>query len=142
MLFRESKTGDIDRLPPHTATMPIYSLWPGYLDRDSNHLASWCRHPAIALEVAHTSGHADPNSLVRLARALNPRIVVPIHTKRRRSWTRLFAMFAFFAIEPGWRFSSDPGGYSARTFDRVLVFSGQWELERFSNQFGGPRPRL
>jgi ribonuclease J len=81
MLFRESMTGDIDRLPPHTATMLIYSLWPGYLDRDSNHLASWCRQQAIALEVSHTSGHADPNSLVRLARALNPRMVVPIHTQ-------------------------------------------------------------
>jgi ribonuclease J len=81
MLFRESMTGDIDRLPPHTVTTLIYSLWPGYLDRDSNHLASWCRQQAIALEVAHTSGHADPNSLVRLAQALNPRMVVPIHTQ-------------------------------------------------------------
>jgi ribonuclease J len=81
MLFRESMTPDVDRLPPRTASTLIYSLWPGYLDRDNGRLASWCRQQAIALEIAHTSGHADPNSLVRLAQALNPRMIVPIHTE-------------------------------------------------------------
>lgn len=81
MLFRESMTPDLDRLPPHTASTLINSLWPGYLDRDSNQLASWCHRHEIALKIAHTSGHADPNSLARLAHALNPRMVVPIHTQ-------------------------------------------------------------
>jgi ribonuclease J len=81
MLFRESMTRDVDRLPPHNVSTLIYSMWPGYLDRDRNHLASWRRRHEIALKIAHTSGHADPNSLTRLAQALNPRIIVPIHTK-------------------------------------------------------------
>ena len=72
---------DIDRFPPHTATTLIYSLWPGYLDRDNGRLASWCRQNSIALEIAHTSGHADKTSLVRLAQTLRPRLVVPIHTE-------------------------------------------------------------
>lgn len=80
MLFRESMTRDIERLPPHTVSNLIYSLWPGYLERNSSRLAAWCRERDIALEIAHTSGHADPKTLVRLAQALKPRIIVPIHT--------------------------------------------------------------
>ncbi len=81
MLFRSSMTRDIDRFSPHTATTLVYSLWPGYLDRDNDRLTSWCRRYEISLEIAHTSGHADQESLIRLARAVNPRIVVPIHTE-------------------------------------------------------------
>ncbi|MFZ5681309.1 MAG: MBL fold metallo-hydrolase [Bradyrhizobiaceae bacterium] len=81
MLFRDSMTRDIDRLPPRITTVLIYSMWPGYLDRDRSQLASWCQKQAVALEIAHTSGHAEPDSLARLAEALNPRMVVPIHTE-------------------------------------------------------------
>jgi ribonuclease J len=84
MLFRDSMMPDIDRLPPNTAATLIYSLWPGYLDQDRSRLASWCQKRAIALKTAHTSGHADPNSLVRLAKALSPRMVIPIHTEAPR----------------------------------------------------------
>jgi ribonuclease J len=77
-------TRDIDRLPAHTATTLIYSLWPGYLDRDSSRLASRCQRHGIALKIAHTSGHADPNSLVRLAQALDPRMIIPMHTEAPR----------------------------------------------------------
>jgi ribonuclease J len=84
MVFRGSMTRDIDRLPAHTATTLIYSLWPGYLDRDSSRLASWCQRHGIALKIAHTSGHADPNSLVRLAQVLDPRMIIPMHTEAPR----------------------------------------------------------
>ena len=81
MLFRESMMPDINRLPPHTATTLIYSLWPGYLDSNHSRLESWCNKRAILLATTHTSGHADPRSLVRLAKALDARMVVPIHTE-------------------------------------------------------------
>ncbi|MBI3699665.1 MAG: MBL fold metallo-hydrolase [Afipia sp.] len=80
MLFRDSMIHDIDQLPQRTATTLIYSMWPGYLDRENSRLSSWCQKQEIALEIAHTSGHADPASLVRLAQALNPNMVIPIHT--------------------------------------------------------------
>ena len=69
---------------PYPVTTLIYSLWTGYLDRDRSQLASWCQKRAILLKMAHTSGHADPSSLVRLAKALNPRVVIPIHTEAPR----------------------------------------------------------
>ena len=72
---------DIDRLPPNTATTLIYSLWPGYLNQDRGRLASCCQKRAILLKTAHASGHADPSNLIRLAKALDPRMVIPIHTE-------------------------------------------------------------
>jgi ribonuclease J len=80
MLFRESMMRDIERLPPHTASTLLYSLWPGYLQRGNSRLEGWCREQEIAFEIVHTSGHADPRTLARLAQALNARMVVPIHT--------------------------------------------------------------
>jgi ribonuclease J len=71
---------DIERLPTGTASTLLYSLWPGYLDRDDGQLQSWCQARGIAFEIAHTSGHADPDTLVRFAKALHARMIVPIHT--------------------------------------------------------------
>jgi ribonuclease J len=80
MLFRTSMMSEVERLPLGKAVV-IYSLWPGYLAQDDGRFASWCRHHDAALEIVHTSGHADQESLIRLARAINSGIVVPIHTK-------------------------------------------------------------
>ena len=38
MLFRASMMRDIERLPTGTASTLLYSLWPGYLDRDDGQL--------------------------------------------------------------------------------------------------------
>jgi ribonuclease J len=81
MLFRESMLADVARMPTLRGTTLIYSLWPGYLDRPRNQLRAWCEDNHIDLEICHTSGHADPKTLVRIAEALKPRIVVPIHTE-------------------------------------------------------------
>jgi ribonuclease J len=77
MLFRESMMADLDRIEPSNATL-LYSLWPGYLEK--NNLRAWCTERQIDLQVHHTSGHADRETLLRLAQALKPRQVVPIHT--------------------------------------------------------------
>src|SRR5262249_29212902 len=54
MMFRASMMRDIFRLPPHVVSTLVYSLWPGYPDRDDGQLRSWCRQRGIALEIAHT----------------------------------------------------------------------------------------
>jgi ribonuclease J len=80
LLFRESMTADIVPLGDLAATSLIYSLWPGYLDRPDNRLRNWCTEHEIELKLFHTSGHADPQTLVRYASALKPRVIIPIHT--------------------------------------------------------------
>ena len=89
MLFRESMTRDIERLGPRTASTLIYSMWPGYLKRETSTLMAWCQRHGIAVEPAHTSGHADAVTLARLARAINATAVMPVHTEAPRSMSSL-----------------------------------------------------
>ena len=57
----------------------IYSMWPGYLDRDSYYYDFCSKYQAELLKV-HVSGHAYFDDLQNLARALNPKTLVPVHT--------------------------------------------------------------
>ena len=59
----------------------IWSLWPGYLDMPSGAgTRAFCQRYGIPIIVHHTSGHAGIADLQRLAEALKPGRVVPIHT--------------------------------------------------------------
>jgi ribonuclease J len=58
-----------------------WSLWSGYLNEPSGQLlTAFLDEHCIPLRQRHTSGHASIDDLRRLARALDPRRVVPIHT--------------------------------------------------------------
>jgi ribonuclease J len=60
----------------------VRSLGPGYLDNESGQaLRAFCARNALPLELAHSSGHADVADLARLAQALSPERVIPIHTR-------------------------------------------------------------
>jgi ribonuclease J len=64
-------------------TLGLYSMWTGYLER-----AEWQKTQRVIASTrgefleCHTSGHATVFDLVQLMRELNPRRIVPIHTKR------------------------------------------------------------
>lgn len=65
----------------------IYSQWQGYLDGKhsdyfgSDRMAAFREDPEVNFIYAHTSGHAPVEDLRRLAAALKPKILVPIHTE-------------------------------------------------------------
>jgi ribonuclease J len=75
----------------------IYSQWLGYLDGNhpeysgSDRIAAYQRAPDVNLVYAHTSGHAPVDDLQRLATALNPRKLVPIHTEHGEDFSKIFA---------------------------------------------------
>jgi ribonuclease J len=75
----------------------IYSQWLDYLDGKhadyygSDQIAAYRSDPAINFVFAHTSGHAPVADLQRLAAALNPRKLVPIHTEHGEDFTHIFA---------------------------------------------------
>lgn len=82
------------------ATAPvnvIYSQWLGYLDGDhtgyfgSEETSGFRSDPAVNFVYAHTSGHAPVADLQRLAAALNPRKLVPIHTENGENFSLKFA---------------------------------------------------
>ena len=75
----------------------IYSQWLGYLDGTradyfgSDRISACRSDPAVNFVYAHTSGHAPVADLQRLAAALNPRKLVPIHTEHGEDFSQLFA---------------------------------------------------
>ena len=81
MLFRPAMLRDLDRAECLNAARAIWSQWDGYLKRPTGEalLASLAER-SIPLVHAHTSGHASILDLKRLATAVAPRTLVPIHT--------------------------------------------------------------
>jgi len=74
----------------------IYSQWLGYLDGKhsdyfgSDRIAAYGEDPEVNFVYAHTSGHAPVEDLQRLAAALKPKILVPIHTEYASDFGDLF----------------------------------------------------
>jgi ribonuclease J len=59
----------------------IWSLWSGYLTEPSGlQLQTFLEKHGIPMVELHTSGHASIADLARLAKAINPSRVVPIHS--------------------------------------------------------------
>jgi ribonuclease J len=68
----------LPKLGASSKTKAIYSMWHGYIERTD--LAQFLESHHIELLEIHTSGHAYVEDLKKLAKALAPRLVVPIHT--------------------------------------------------------------
>ncbi|RLC63432.1 MAG: hypothetical protein DRI01_05210 [Chloroflexi bacterium] len=66
----------------------IYSMWHGYLERSN--LRKVLGSHGIELTEIHTSGHAYCEDLQKLARALRPTHVIPIHTFHPERYGELF----------------------------------------------------
>ncbi len=64
-----------------TGGVVVWSLWDGYLAEPSGRrLATTLAAAGVPLIRHHSSGHASPADLQRLVGALNPAVIVPIHT--------------------------------------------------------------
>jgi ribonuclease J len=57
-----------------------FSMWNGYLS-DPNHSAAleWCQGRGSEVAYIHTSGHASPADLRAFTKALQPKVVIPVH---------------------------------------------------------------
>ena len=81
VLFRPSMTRDIEKAECLDGAALVYSLWSGYLeDQRYRPFLKWLQSRGIPLTHCHTSGHAPGADLKRLAEALSPKALVPIHT--------------------------------------------------------------
>ncbi|HUT56592.1 MAG TPA: MBL fold metallo-hydrolase, partial [Phycisphaerae bacterium] len=91
MLFRPSMSKDLEKAECLAGARMVYSLWGGYLkeDRQQRFLA-WLEQHGIPMTHCHTSGHAPVKDLKRLAKALAPRVVVPIHSFRPDLYNEYF----------------------------------------------------
>ncbi len=90
LLFRPSMVRDLEKAECLQDAKLIYSLWPGYLKREEHRsFHKWLDKRSILLVHCHTSGHASPQDLQRFAKAIAPKMLVPIHsfaTKRFKEY--------------------------------------------------------
>ncbi len=89
MLFRASMARDLVGAPLAGGAL-IYSLWPGYLDRDRLDLRAWAAEQDVALHLLHSSGHAGVEDLRRMVQALQPTRLIPIHTAHPEAFESLY----------------------------------------------------
>lgn len=81
MLFRPAMLRDLDRADCLSGARAIWSQWDGYLKQERGlALLAELHARGIPLDHAHTSGHASIPDLKRLAEAIQPKVLVPIHT--------------------------------------------------------------
>jgi ribonuclease J len=67
----------------------IYSMWAGYLEKKSD-VKDFCSAYGIGMKSIHTSGHAYLEDLKRLVKALNPSVLIPVHTLAGDSFSNHF----------------------------------------------------
>jgi ribonuclease J len=91
MLFRGWMMRDLDLAKALSGASVLWSQWDGYLsDGAGAALKADCERRGIPFESVHTSGHASPGDLKRLAAAVAPKRLIPIHTFEREKFPILF----------------------------------------------------
>jgi ribonuclease J len=91
MLFRGWMLRDLERAEALAGARIFWSQWDGYLqDGPGKTLKEECLGRGIPFESIHTSGHASPGDLKRLAAAVAPKRLIPIHTFERHRFPDLF----------------------------------------------------
>jgi ribonuclease J len=92
MLFRPAMMADIDLMPGAWAgAQVIWSQWDGYLTTPAHQaFREKLAERGVGMESVHTSGHASILDLRRLAEALAPETLVPVHTFEGGRYPELF----------------------------------------------------
>jgi len=91
LLFRPKMAGDLESAKCLKGATLLYSLWDGYLNFESQRpFREWIERNQIPLTKIHTSGHASVSDLKRFAEAINPNILVPIHSFNTDKFSEYF----------------------------------------------------
>ena len=67
----------------------IWSVWLGYRDKNKA-LVKWLNDNQIPLYFAHTSGHADVESLQKIVKSVSPKAIIPVHTEAPEKFEEVF----------------------------------------------------
>ena len=78
-----------EREKPLTQAKFIYSMWSGYLEKNKS-IEKFCNEYGLNFVKIHTSGHAYREDLQRLAKAIKPKALIPIHTLSGDDFSRHF----------------------------------------------------
>jgi len=81
LIFRNLWMRDLERADCLSGACLIHSMWSGYMKGDGfAEVDAWRIAHGMPLHQVHTSGHASPSELKRIATALSPDVLVPIHS--------------------------------------------------------------
>lgn len=73
----------LDKVGPNDVVL-VWSMWSGYWERDGCAMRQWAEREGVEAHFVHSGGHAWPEDLQRLAAAIAPKNVVPVHTDATR----------------------------------------------------------
>ena len=91
LLFRPLHRKDLETAKALKGARFFYSMWEGYLkDEYGARIKTWVETHQIPFTQMHTSGHAGPADLKHFAEALDPKVLVPIHSFQPESYHELF----------------------------------------------------
>jgi ribonuclease J len=91
VLFRLIHIWDINKMRIQSKCKYIYSQWDGYWYEDSfASVREWIKSNGIEKKNIHTSGHSGKEDLIRFAKDLAPRKIVPIHTFYGKEYSHFF----------------------------------------------------
>jgi ribonuclease J len=90
IIFRERMAAELEKSDCLKGAGLLWSMWDGYLQKKPfwNEFAS--RH-SMEIHHAHCSGHATITDIKRLVRAVNPRVIVPMHTQAPYKFKNMFS---------------------------------------------------
>lgn len=82
MILRPPFRKEIENNADLSGSIWLYSMWKGYFERSEplHNLKQWTEDKGIPFKFLHTTGHAQIQDLKRLAKALSPRVLIPIHS--------------------------------------------------------------
>jgi len=70
----------------------ITSIWKNYKIREENRpLYDWAYSKGYEEHAVHTSGHADVHGLKMIVKYVCPKLIIPIHTQYKASYSKLFS---------------------------------------------------
>jgi len=92
MLIRPGFLWDVRKFLNLKDATWVYSMWPGYFQTSKplNKLRSYFQEKTVRIEYLHTGGHASIQDLTKLAKALNPSTLIPIHSHHSEKYMDLF----------------------------------------------------
>jgi len=92
----------------------VYSMWGGYLKEEHNptswRFTSLRDDPRVSFHEIHTSGHAFGQDLERYVDAIEPKLLVPIHTEHGSDYASRFSSHPVKVVEDGEKFLVGGGG--------------------------------
>jgi ribonuclease J len=90
LLVRPSMLNDLKSMNTKDGNL-IYSMWSGYKDQpETKAFIDFFLSNNFKLIDLHTSGHADVETLKEYADAINPKMIIPIHTNNKKDYKNIF----------------------------------------------------